>query len=75
MVVKLYGSSMSTCTRRVAVVLHEKQVPFEFCSIDLMKGEHKTLQYLKKQPFGQVPYFVCRDNPETHEIDDRSNYS
>ncbi|KAF8972268.1 glutathione S-transferase [Flammula alnicola] len=56
MVLKLYGSALSTCTRRVAVVLHEKQVPFEFHNVDLSKGEHKTPEYLKKQPFGQVPY-------------------
>ncbi|KAF9475961.1 thioredoxin-like protein [Pholiota conissans] len=56
MVLKLYGHPLSTCTRRVAVVLHEKNVPFEFHSIDLAKGEHKSAEFLEKQPFGQVPY-------------------
>ena len=56
MVLKLYGSSQSTCTRRVATVLKEKEVPYEFVAIDFMKGENKTPEYLVKQPFGQVPY-------------------
>ena len=63
MVLKLYGASQSTCTRRVGAVLREKNVPFEFVNIDMMKGEHKAPSFLAKQPFGQVPYIVrtlCR---------------
>lgn len=58
MVLKLYGSPFSTCTKRVATVLHEKKVPFEIYSINLAAGEHKTPSYLEKQPFGVVPYIV-----------------
>ena len=56
MVLKLYGSPVSTCTRRVATVLTEKKVPFEFHPIDFAKGEHKAPAFLQRQPFGQVPY-------------------
>ncbi|KAH8798028.1 glutathione S-transferase [Flagelloscypha sp. PMI_526] len=56
MVLKLYAFAHSTCGKRVATVLHEKAVPFEFISVDTMKGEHKTPEFLKNQPFGQVPY-------------------
>ncbi|KAF4615735.1 hypothetical protein D9613_012469 [Agrocybe pediades] len=56
MVLHLYGSSKATCTRRVATVLHEKGVPFVLHPIDIMKGEQKSVEYLEKQPFGQVPY-------------------
>ena len=61
MVLKLYGSPMSTAVsvRLVALVLHEKQVPFELVPIDFFKKEHKSPEYLEKQPFGQVPYIVC----------------
>ncbi|KAH8824633.1 glutathione S-transferase [Flagelloscypha sp. PMI_526] len=47
MVLKLYSFERSTCGQRV---------PFEFVSIDAMKGEHKAPEFLKHQPFGQVPY-------------------
>jgi glutathione S-transferase len=56
MVLKLYGSPVSTCTKRVAAVLHEKRVPFEFVPVDLTKGEHKITAFTAHQPFGQVPY-------------------
>jgi glutathione S-transferase len=58
MPIKLYGSPMSTCTRRVAVVAKLAGVPFEIVPIDLMNGEHKSAAFIEKQPFGQVPYIV-----------------
>jgi glutathione S-transferase len=58
MVLKLYGMAKSTCTLRVATTLTEKKVPFELIPVNLMTGEHKSEEYLKKQPFGQVPYIV-----------------
>lgn len=58
MVLTLYGNPQSTCTKRVATILQEKKVPFEFHSIDFAKGEHKAPEFVAKQPFGQVPYLV-----------------
>jgi glutathione S-transferase len=58
MVLKLHGMAISTCTRRVATVLLEKKVPFQFVPVDAAKAEHKSAAHLEKQPFGQVPYIV-----------------
>lgn len=58
MVLTLVGNPGTTCTRRVATVLQEKGVPFEFKSVDLMKREQKEPEFLEKQPFGVVPYIV-----------------
>ena len=58
MVLQLYAAPLSTASLRVAQVLHEKKVPFEFHPIDLGKKEQKAEGYLEKQPFGQVPYIV-----------------
>jgi len=58
MVIKLYGLHPSSNVLRVALILHEKNVPFEFVRVDMAKGEHKSSDYLEKQPFGQVPYIV-----------------
>ncbi|TRM64614.1 thioredoxin-like protein [Schizophyllum amplum] len=55
-VLTLYGHPMSTCTRRVGIILMEKKIPFKFVLVDLPKGDHKKPEYLAKQPFGQVPY-------------------
>ncbi|KAH6913605.1 glutathione S-transferase [Coprinopsis sp. MPI-PUGE-AT-0042] len=56
MVLKLYGAPLSSATLRVAIVLHEKNVPFRLHLVDLLKREQKAAEYLEKQPFGQVPY-------------------
>ncbi|KAF7319153.1 hypothetical protein HMN09_00251700 [Mycena chlorophos] len=56
MVVKLYGAPLSTCTRRVATILHELQIPFELIYIDVRNGKNKTEVYKKIQPFGMIPY-------------------
>ncbi|PSR73844.1 hypothetical protein PHLCEN_2v10326 [Hermanssonia centrifuga] len=55
MVLKLIGFSLSTCTRRVATVLEEKNIPYELIQIDVSIGEHKSPAHLERQPFGQVP--------------------
>lgn len=56
---KLYGIPMSLCTRRCALVFKEKNVPYELVPVDVMKGEHKSPEYLAKgQPFGKIPYLV-----------------
>ncbi|KIY68878.1 thioredoxin-like protein [Cylindrobasidium torrendii FP15055 ss-10] len=66
MVLKLYGFPAATCTRRVATVLFEKKVPFEFHTIDLTTGAHKAPAYLEHQPFGQTPY-IDDDGFEIYE--------
>ncbi|THU86512.1 glutathione S-transferase [Dendrothele bispora CBS 962.96] len=66
MVLKLYGSPTSTCSRRVATIIYEKHIPYEFVHVDMMKGEHKSPSHLEKQPFGQVPY-IDDDGFTLHE--------
>ncbi|EIW77393.1 glutathione S-transferase [Coniophora puteana RWD-64-598 SS2] len=56
MVLKLHGVSFSTCTRTVAVVAKELNVPYELVNVDFAKGEHKSPAFTAVQPFGQVPY-------------------
>lgn len=58
MALKLYGYKSASCTQRVGAILHEKQIPFELHEVNLFGGEHKSPEYLEKQPFGQIPYLV-----------------
>ncbi|KAL6306985.1 glutathione transferase [Sparassis latifolia] len=67
MVLKLHGFTLSTCTRRVAMVLKEKNVPYELVPVDLSKREHKAAAYTAVQPFGQVPYIVEDDGFTLYE--------
>ncbi|KAJ7663157.1 glutathione S-transferase [Mycena polygramma] len=56
MVLRLHGyGDPVAATAIVAVTLAEKNIPFEFVSVDLAGGEHKSAGYMAMQPFGQVP--------------------
>ncbi|KAJ7776162.1 glutathione S-transferase-like protein [Mycena metata] len=52
---KLYGFKFSSCTRRVAVVCKELNVPYELIPVDILKGEQRSAEHLARQPFGVVP--------------------
>ncbi|KAL1862771.1 hypothetical protein VTK73DRAFT_6658 [Phialemonium thermophilum] len=53
MVLKLYGSAMATS--RVLVTILEKELPYELIFIDIAKGDQKSDDYKRLQPFGKVP--------------------
>ncbi|GKU90185.1 hypothetical protein SLEP1_g4215 [Rubroshorea leprosula] len=55
--VKVYGPPLSTAVSRVLACLLEKDVNFQLISVNMSKGEHKVPDFLKIQPFGQVPAF------------------
>ncbi|KAJ7782211.1 glutathione S-transferase [Mycena maculata] len=57
MVLKLYagGTRASGGSGIVAMVLAEKNIPFEVVLVDMAKGEHKSAEFLAMHPFGQVP--------------------
>ncbi|KAI4305951.1 hypothetical protein L6164_029276 [Bauhinia variegata] len=62
MVVKVYGP-LCAATKRVLVCLIEKEVEFETVHVDITKGEQKSPEYLKLQPFGVLP--VIQDGDYT----------
>ncbi|KAF8015082.1 hypothetical protein BT93_H0775 [Corymbia citriodora subsp. variegata] len=61
MVMKVYGSVLSTATMRVFAALYEKDLEFEFVPVDLRAGEHKKEHFLALNPFGQIPAFEDGD--------------
>ena len=53
---KLYGSPISTCTRKVLCTLAEKGAHADFVNVELFRGEQKDAAYMRAhQPFGRVP--------------------
>ncbi len=52
---KVYGHPGSTCTRKVLTTLIEKNHPYDFVMVDIMKGQGRTPEHLARQPWGQVP--------------------
>ena len=59
--IKLYDFKSSPNCQRVKVVLEEKRLPFEMIPIDLRKGEQKTPDFLKLNPYGKVPVLTDGD--------------
>ena len=53
--IKLYDFKTSPNCQRVKVVLAEKNLSYDIVPIDLRKGEQKTPEYLKLNPYGKVP--------------------
>jgi glutathione S-transferase len=53
--VHLYTHPISQPGRSVTILLTSADIPWEFHMVDLMKGEHKTAEFLKINPRGKVP--------------------
>ncbi|KAL5984070.1 hypothetical protein ACLOJK_018172 [Asimina triloba] len=53
----VFGPTLSTAVCRVLACLIEKEVDFQLVNVDMSKGLHKKPEFLKMQPFGQVPAF------------------
>ncbi|KAF5361852.1 hypothetical protein D9756_002057 [Leucocoprinus leucothites] len=55
MVLKIYGHPLSTPSKLVAAICYEKEVPFEFITLDLLKGESRNPEHMARNPWGKVP--------------------
>ncbi|MDJ0660763.1 MAG: glutathione S-transferase [Crocosphaera sp.] len=56
--IKLYGHELSGNSYKVRLFLELLQLEYEWIRVDLMKGEHKSQEYLALNPFGQVPLLI-----------------
>lgn len=59
--IKLYGHEMSGNSYKARLLLELLRIDYEWIKVDLMKGEHKSAEYLALNPFGQVPLLVDGD--------------
>ena len=53
--IRLYNYWRSSCSYRVRIALHLKNIPFEYVSVQLLKQEQKKSSYTKLNPEGLVP--------------------
>ena len=56
--ITLYGHEISGNSYKARLLLSLLNLEYEWVKVDLMKGEHKSPEYLAKNPFGQVPFLV-----------------
>ena len=58
---KLFGYWRSSATYRVRIALALKEIDYEYCPVDLLKGEQRTDSYLAKNPAALVPALETDD--------------
>ncbi|MDY7023307.1 MAG: glutathione S-transferase [Cyanobacteriota bacterium] len=59
--IKLYGLELSGNSYKVKLFLELLNLEYEWIEVDLLKGEHKSPEYLALNPFGQVPLLIDGD--------------
>jgi fumarylacetoacetase len=59
---RLYGFWRSSSTWRVRIQLAAKGVAYENVPVNLSAGEHRTADFLSKNPAGQVPVLEVEDS-------------
>jgi len=59
--IKLYDYPDCPFSQKVRVVLAEKDLEYERVLVDLRKGEQKTPEFLKLNPYGRVPVLIDED--------------
>jgi glutathione S-transferase len=52
---KLYEHPFSSAAFKVRAVVYELGLPVTLIPVDMMKGEHKTAEFLARNPNGKVP--------------------
>ena len=58
---KLYDFPGAPNPRRVKIFAAEKDIELELINCDLAKGEHKTPEFIKKNPSGKIPVLELDD--------------
>jgi len=58
---KLYDFPNAPNPRRVKIFANEKGIELELVPCDMRKGEHKSPEFLKKNPSGKIPVLELED--------------
>ncbi|MGK7950654.1 MAG: glutathione S-transferase family protein [Xenococcaceae cyanobacterium] len=61
MTIKLFAHELSGNCYKVKLLLSLLGLEHEIVNVDLMKGEHKSPEFLKINPFSQVPVLVDKE--------------
>lgn len=62
---RLHRNLLSGHSHRAQLLLSLLGLPVELIDVDMSKGEHKSPEFLKKNPWGQVPVFEDKDKDLT----------
>jgi glutathione S-transferase len=59
--IQLYGHELSGNSYKVQLLLSLLRLEYEWINVDLLKGEHRSSEFLELNPFGQVPLLMDGD--------------
>jgi glutathione S-transferase len=67
---EVYGDPHAMCTQKILILLEELNLKYDLKSVDLSKGEQKSEEFLKLNPFGKIPAvkYGSRDLFESRSI-------
>lgn len=71
---KVYGDILSGNCYKVKLVLNQLGIPHEWIHVDILKGEAKTIEFLKLNPNGKIPILVLDDGEVLCESNAIINY-
>jgi maleylacetoacetate isomerase len=66
--VTLHTYFRSSCSARLRIALHLKQIPFTSVPVNLLKGEQSTPTHLSINPSGTVPALIIQNDTKTITI-------
>lgn len=59
--IKLYGFAFAPNPRKVLTYMREKGIPFEYVSVHIGKGEHRSPEFTAKNPMQGLPILELED--------------
>ena len=65
--ITVYGSKVTPSTQRVLILLEELQLPYKLHEINLENGEVESKQFMKLNPFSQVPVLKYQETEDSEE--------
>lgn len=66
--VALYSYWRSSCSWRVRMGLALKQIPYRYVTVNLLKKEHQSDEYVQRNGLGQVPTLEWTDENGQHRL-------
>lgn len=69
----LYAYFRSSCSARLRIILHLKNIPFQHIPINILQDQQLSDQHRALNPSASVPLLVCPQEPEQDQEDQKDN--